>query len=156
MVAPLLEALASNPLLMDPARALSPSTSGNGGSSSSSGSFSGSGGGLFCNPHVAAAAATLQLRLLEAFFFLPGANLFAGCHGTLLKICCRQLQGVGGARVSPGGGFGAGNNCQWEATGRGCCVWVQLLRGGDSSGWRTQVVIPTNLIVFVKCVVLAS
>jgi len=103
MVGPLLEALTSQPALMDPARALA----GNASTSSSNAAASaaaagGSSSALASNPHVAAAAATLQLRLLEAFFFLPGAQLFGSCHGPLLKLCCRQLQGVGGAKVSPG------------------------------------------------------
>jgi hypothetical protein len=51
---------------------------------------------------AAAAAALLQLRLLEAFFFLPAAQLWSGCHEQLLQLCCRQLLGVGGSIVSRG------------------------------------------------------
>jgi hypothetical protein len=53
-------------------------------------------------PVAAAAAALLQLRLLEVFFFLPAAQLWSGCHEQLLQLCCRQMLGVGGSRVSPG------------------------------------------------------
>lgn len=53
-------------------------------------------------PVAAAAAALLQLRLLEVFFFLPAAQLWGSSHEQLLQLCCRQLLGVGGARVSPG------------------------------------------------------
>lgn len=56
-------------------------------------------------PVAAAAAALLQLRLLEVFFFLPAAQLWGSCHEQLLQLCCRQLLGVGGARVSPGGDY---------------------------------------------------
>jgi hypothetical protein len=88
---------------MDPARALlSFAADRNGAPTAPPSPDAAPGGGLASHPHVAAAAATLQLRLLEAFFYMPGAQLFAPCHGALLKICCRQLQGVGGARVSPG------------------------------------------------------
>jgi hypothetical protein len=52
-------------------------------------------------PVVAAAVATLQLRLLEVFFFLPAAPVWASCHGVLLQLCGRQLAAVGGSRVSP-------------------------------------------------------
>lgn len=55
-------------------------------------------------PVAAAAAALLQLRLLEVFFFLPAAQLWGSCHEQLLQLCCRQLLGVGGSRVSPGEG----------------------------------------------------
>lgn len=53
-------------------------------------------------PVAAAAAALLQLRLLEAFFFLPAAQLWSGCHEQLLQLCCRQLLVVGGSLVSRG------------------------------------------------------
>lgn len=53
-------------------------------------------------PVAVAAAALLQLRLLEAFFFLPAAQLWSGCHEQLLQLCCRQLLGVGGSMVSRG------------------------------------------------------
>lgn len=53
-------------------------------------------------PVAAAAAALLQLRLLEVFFFLPAAQLWGSSHEQVLQLCCRQLLGVGGARVSPG------------------------------------------------------
>ncbi len=98
MVAPLLEALTSQPALMDPASALAAAPAGGAAAGAAAG-----GAGLASRPHVAAAAATLQLRLLEAFFFLPGAHLFAPCHAPLLELCCRQLRGAGGARISPGG-----------------------------------------------------
>jgi hypothetical protein len=64
-------------------------------------------------PVAAAAAALLQLRLLEVFFFLPAAQLWSSCHEQLLQLCCRQLLGVGGSRVSPG----EGNQEQHEACG---------------------------------------
>jgi hypothetical protein len=51
---------------------------------------------------AAAAAALLQLRLLEVFFFLPAPQLWASCHAQLLQLCCRQLLGGGGSRVRPG------------------------------------------------------
>jgi hypothetical protein len=51
---------------------------------------------------AAAAAALLQLRLLEVFFFLPAPQFWAHCHGHLLHLCCRQLMGTGGSRVNPG------------------------------------------------------
>ncbi len=99
MVQPLLEGLTSQPALMDPVRALSGAAGPAGGAAGAAAAAASP--GLAAHPHVAAAAATLQLRLLEAFFFLPGAQLFSPCHGALLKLCCRQLQGVGGARVAP-------------------------------------------------------
>lgn len=52
---------------------------------------------------AAAAAALLQLRLLELFFFLPAPQLWSSCHAQLLQLCCRQLLGAGGSRVRPGG-----------------------------------------------------
>ena len=52
---------------------------------------------------MAAAAAMLQLRLLELYFFLPGAPLWSAARAPLIKLCCRQLQGRG---VAPGGGQG--------------------------------------------------
>jgi hypothetical protein len=94
MVMPLLEALTSQPALLDPSHTLA--------AAAASPSPPGTPGHLAARPHVAAAAATLQLRLLEALFFLPGAHMLAGCHATLLQLCCRQLQGGGSARVSPG------------------------------------------------------
>jgi hypothetical protein len=100
MVAPLLEALTSQPALMDPASALAAAAGGPGASGAGAAAAA---GGLASRPHVAAAAAVLQLRLLEAFFFLPGAHLYAPCHGPLLELCCRQLSGAGGARVNAGG-----------------------------------------------------
>lgn len=51
---------------------------------------------------AAAAAALLQLRLLEVFFFLPGPQFWPQCHGHLLHLCCRQLMGTGGSKVNPG------------------------------------------------------
>jgi hypothetical protein len=58
-------------------------------------------GGGPVSPVVAAAVATLQLRLLEVFFFLPAAPVWASCHGVLLQLCGRQLAALGGSRVSP-------------------------------------------------------
>jgi len=54
-------------------------------------------------PVAAAAAALLQLRLLEVFFFLPAAQLWGSCHEQLLQLCCRQVLGTGGSAVAPGG-----------------------------------------------------
>jgi hypothetical protein len=51
-------------------------------------------------PAVAAAAAMLQLRVLEVFFFLPGAGLWSKCHGVLINLCTMQISGVAGGRVS--------------------------------------------------------
>ena len=99
MMAPLLEALAARPDA--PAAAATAATAG---AAAAGGGASSSGGGLYAHPHVAAAAATLELRLLEAFFFLPGAELFAPCHAALLKLCARPLRGAAagvGARVPP-------------------------------------------------------
>jgi hypothetical protein len=93
MVAPLLEGVTSQPALMDPAHTLA--------AAAAAPPAPGAPGALASRPHVAAAAATLQLRLLEAMFFLPGAHTFAGCHAALLQLCCRQLQGGGAARVLP-------------------------------------------------------
>ncbi len=41
---------------------------------------------------VGCAAALLQLRLLEAYFVLPAASLWAGDHAQLIKLCCRHLR----------------------------------------------------------------
>jgi hypothetical protein len=59
---------------------------------------------------AAAAAALLQLRLLEVFFFLPAPQFWAHCHGHLLHLCCRQLMGTGGSRVNPGAGLSKRNS----------------------------------------------
>lgn len=88
MLSPVLEAVLEQPHLAEPGK---PLPSSNSTSTSSTASAA-----------AAAAAAMLQLRLLEVFFFLPGAHLYSGCHGALLKLCCRQLQGLGGARILPG------------------------------------------------------
>lgn len=83
-------------------------------------------------PVAAAAAALLQLRLLEVFFFLPAAQLWGNCHDQLLQLCCRQLLGVGGSRIAPGkachGGLrGAAHNALPAG------LWVV---GGVAPSWR--------------------
>jgi hypothetical protein len=41
---------------------------------------------------VGCAAALLQLRLLEAYFALPAASLWAADHAALTRLCCRHMR----------------------------------------------------------------
>jgi hypothetical protein len=94
-----------------PAHSPRPSASSTGGAAAAAAAAAGGSGAsgqpaagvlTLLGPVAAAAAALLQLRLLEVFFFLPAAQLWGSSHEQLLQLCCRQLLGVGGARVSPG------------------------------------------------------
>lgn len=58
---------------------------------------------------MSAAAAMLQLRLLELYYFLPGAPLWSAARAPLMKLCCRQFQGRGIAQGAQGGGWDGGN-----------------------------------------------
>ena len=126
MLLPVLESFAGQPHLVDSAIRVpgSAAVTGSGGSFSSASSTppasnsslssaagaagNGSNGSLAAvteprgvAPAVAAGAATLQLRVLEVFFFLPGAGLWSKCHGVLINLCTMQISGVAGSRVSP-------------------------------------------------------
>ncbi|KAF8072444.1 hypothetical protein HT031_000103 [Scenedesmus sp. PABB004] len=115
MLRPLLEVVCQVPQLADPAApspsavapAPPPGGAANGAAPpapAAAGSGAGAGAalpGCFASPVASAAAALLQLRLVEAFFFLPAPALWADCHSQLLQLCCRQLMAAGGSRVSP-------------------------------------------------------
>eukprot|EP00882_Tetradesmus_deserticola_P027407 GHRQ01030324.1.p1 GENE.GHRQ01030324.1~~GHRQ01030324.1.p1 ORF type:complete len:595 (+),score=233.39 GHRQ01030324.1:221-1786(+) len=95
----------------------------------SSGRFSSSPSGAV----AAAAAALLQLRLLEVFFFLPAPQYWVHCHGHLLQLCCRRLMGTGGSRVDPG-------RCGWQLTlsavafGCNCQYGCEPFQSASSTG----------------------
>lgn len=150
MLSPLLEAVVNQPSLADPTRGAAaaagtaghtsapgsaspspvpgsghsprPSSSSSGATAAAAAAAGAAHAGRPLGPVAAAAAALLQLRLLEVFFFLPAAQLWGSCHEQLLQLCCRQLLGVGGSRVSPGeGGGGFCLPCNW-VTQSACCI----------------------------------
>ena len=53
-------------------------------------------------PTFAAAAAQLQLRLLEAYLALPDASAFTMEHAAVSKLCARALRSASGQAGSGG------------------------------------------------------